>query len=225
MPARSMNAVPAPDPRARGGSPPAAGARRSRPAVGTRSSWSWSNFQTSASAPKVTSNLPSVHSLTCRAASSTRRVSSVHRHRRPARGCVQAPDVAPLAPHAQQPLEPLELGERLGERGAGGGFVGGPGRQVSSDEPMAIRVSSTRAGPGEPVRQAGIPRRMARARATVADRKGKGRGSSRPAEAVSWTSGSDRTRLPVAAKSPTRARAPPAAGRARPVPSVQTPSS
>ena len=58
------------------GSRRAAVGRRSRRRVGTRLSWSWSNFQTSASAPKVTSNLPSVHSLTCRAASSTRRVSS-----------------------------------------------------------------------------------------------------------------------------------------------------
>ena len=42
---------------------------------GTVSSWSWSNFQTSDSAPNVTSNFPSVHSLTWRAVTSASIVS------------------------------------------------------------------------------------------------------------------------------------------------------
>ena len=46
-------------------------------AIGTVSSWSWSNFHRPDSAPKVTSNRPSVHSLTWRAMSSTSRVSAL----------------------------------------------------------------------------------------------------------------------------------------------------
>ena len=38
-------------------------------------SWSWSNFQSPDSAPKVTSNFPPVHSLICRACVSTSIIS------------------------------------------------------------------------------------------------------------------------------------------------------
>ena len=61
-------------------------------------------------------------------------------------GGVQPLDVAAVAPDAEQALEPLELGEDAGERGAGAR----PRRVVQavrcSDEPMASRCSSTTRG-------------------------------------------------------------------------------